>query len=90
MLRYLTKPFSDTWKRTAKDSHQDAWHGMGKKSCAAQCGLSCLSTLCQGGIAVIFIALCFYLASLALTPVRILGITQLPPGIVYGHHDSRF
>ena len=25
---------------------------MGKKSCAAQCGLSCLSTLCQGCVAV--------------------------------------
>ena len=63
---------------------------MGKKSCATQCGLSCLSTLCQGCIAVVFIVLCFYFASLVLTPVRILGITQLPPGIVYGHHDSRF
>ena len=46
--------------------------------------------LCQGCVAVLFIALCFYFASLVLTPVRILGITQLPPGIVYAHHDSRF
>lgn len=38
----------------------------------------------------VFIVLCFYLASLALTPVRIIGITQLPPGIVYGEHDGRF
>ena len=37
-----------------------------------------------------FIGLCFYFASLALTPVRILGITQLPPGIKYAEHDSRF
>ena len=63
---------------------------MGKKSCGGQCCLSVLSTLCQGCVAITFIAVCFYLASLALTPVRILGITQLPPGIVYGHHDSRF
>lgn len=62
---------------------------MGKKSCGQQCCLSCLSTGCQGCIAIVFIALCFYLASLALTPVRIIGITQLPPGIVYANHDSR-
>lgn len=63
---------------------------MGKKSCATQCGLSCLSTLCQGCVAVVFIGLAFYFASLVLTPVRILGITQLPPGIVYAQHDGRF
>ena len=63
---------------------------MGKKSCGQQCCLSLLSTACQGCVAIVFIALCFYLASLALTPVRIIGITQLPPGIVYAHHDSRF
>ena len=63
---------------------------MGKKSCGQQCCLSLLSTACQGCVAVVFIALCFYFASLLLTPVRIVGITQLPPGIVYAHHDSRF
>ena len=63
---------------------------MGKKSCGQQCCLSLLSATCQGCVAIVFIALCFYFASLALTPVRILGITQLPPGIVYAHHDSRF
>jgi hypothetical protein len=40
--------------------------------------------------AIVFILLCFYFASVALTPVRILGITQLPPGIKYAEHDSRF
>jgi hypothetical protein len=63
---------------------------MGKKSCGQQCCLSCLSGACQGCVAIVFIALCFYFASLLLTPVRIIGITQLPPGIVYAHHDSRF
>lgn len=63
---------------------------MSKKSCGAQCRLACLSACCQGFVAVLFIVLCFYLASLALTPVRILGITQLPPGIKYAEHDSRF
>jgi len=63
---------------------------MGEKSCGTKCGLTCLSVLCQGCVAVTFIVLCFYLASLALTPVRILGVTQLPPGIKYAQHDSRF
>ena len=86
----MLKPFSDTPQRTVKGGRGGCARGMGKKSCAAQCGLSCLSSVCQGCVAVVFIALCFYFASLVLTPVRILGITQLPPGIVYGHHDSRF
>ena len=63
---------------------------MGKRSCGQQCCLSLVSGIFQGCVAISFIAICFYLASLVLTPVRILGITQLPPGIVYGHHDSRF
>ena len=63
---------------------------MGKKSCGVQCGLAILSNVCQGCVAVCFIALCFYFASLVLTPVRILGITQLPPGIKYMEHDGRF
>lgn len=63
---------------------------MGKKSCGKQCFLSVLSGVCQACVAVIFIVLCFYFASLALLPVRILGITQLPPGIKYVQHDSRF
>ena len=85
-MRYLVKLFSEVFQPTVKG----AVGAMGKKSCAAQCGLSCLSTLCQGCVAIVFIAVCFYLASLALTPVRILGITQLPPGIKYMEHDSRF
>lgn len=63
---------------------------MGKKSCGQQCCLSCLSTACQACVAIAFIVSCFYFASLVLTPVRLLGITQLPPGIKYAHHDSRF
>ena len=63
---------------------------MGKKSCGKQCCLSCASTFCQMVCAIGFIGLCFYFASVALTPVRILGITQLPPGIKYAEHDSRF
>ena len=46
--------------------------------------------LCQGAVAIAFIGCAFYLASVVLTPVRIIGITQLPPGIKYVQHDSRF
>ena len=40
-------------------------------------------------ISIAFIGLSFYLASLVLAPVRLVGITQLPPGIKYMDHDSR-
>jgi len=63
---------------------------MGKKSCGTQCALAVLSNVCQALVAGCFIVLCFYFASLVLTPIRILGITQLPPGIKYMDHDSRF
>jgi len=52
-----------------------------------QCGLAVASLACQGFCAAFLIAFAFYFASLALTPVRILGITQLPPGIAYTTHD---
>ena len=60
------------------------------RSCATQCGLACLSTCMKGFISIAFIGLCFYLASVVLAPVRIIGITQLPPGIKYMEHESRF
>ena len=59
------------------------------RSCAKQCGLSCLSNCMKAVISIAFIGLCFYLASLVLAPVRIIGITQLPPGIKYMELDSR-
>ena len=59
------------------------------RSCAKQCGLACLSTCMKAFISIGFICLCFYLASVVLAPVRIIGITQLPPGIKYVEHDSR-
>lgn len=78
------------FSESCKDTVKVAAVAMGKKSCGEQCGLTFLSVLCQGFVAVVFIVLCFYFASLALTPVRILGITQLPPGIKYAEHDGRF
>jgi hypothetical protein len=60
------------------------------RSCAKKCGLACLSNCLKGVVSIAFIGLCFYLASLVLAPVRIIGITQLPPGIAYVDHDGRF
>lgn len=90
MLRYLIKLFSAQVAHTIKEGPRKRECGMGKKSCGKQCCLSCASTFCQMVCAIGFILLCFYFASVALTPVRILGITQLPPGIKYAEHDSRF
>ena len=63
---------------------------MGERSCGKQCGLAILSNCLKVIISITFIGLCFWFASLVLTPVRILGITQLPPGIKYVNHESRF
>jgi hypothetical protein len=63
---------------------------MPTKTCGRQCCIALLSVLFQGIVAALFIGSSFYFASLLLTPVRILGITQLPPGIKYVDHDRRF
>ena len=55
-----------------------------------QCCLSVASCGCQVFCVLFVVAFSFYFASLALTPVRIIGITQLPPGIAYTTHDMRF
>jgi hypothetical protein len=60
------------------------------RSCAGKCCLAIVSNILQGIVAILFIGCCFWFASLILTPVRIIGITQLPPGIKYVQHDSRF
>jgi hypothetical protein len=60
------------------------------RSCATKCCLSLLSVFLQAVVAIVFIGCCFWFASITLTPVRILGITQLPPGIKYVDHQSRF
>jgi hypothetical protein len=49
-----------------------------------------VSNVCQGALAITFIICAFWFASLILTPVRIIGITQLPPGIKYVEHEGRF
>ncbi len=60
------------------------------RSCATQCCIGVVSNVCQGALAIAFIVCAFWFASLILTPVRIIGITQLPPGIKYAQHDGRF
>jgi hypothetical protein len=60
------------------------------KSLGRQCCLSLVSTTLQFIVSIFFVVLCFYLASMALTPVRILGITQIPPGIKYFDRQARF
>jgi hypothetical protein len=60
------------------------------RSCGKKCGLAILSNFLKGIVSIAFIGLCFYLASVVLVPVRLVGITQLPPGIKYMEHDSRF
>jgi|TARA_B110000977_G_scaffold55848_1_gene76073 hypothetical protein len=57
---------------------------------ARQTCLALAATAAQACVAALFVATSFYFASIVLTPVRILGITQLPPGIVYGNPDMRF
>lgn len=56
---------------------------------AKQCQVSCLSTVLQLVVAVIFVLASMWLASILLEPLRILGITTVPPGIVYVDYDER-
>tara|TARA_B110000211_G_scaffold67350_1_gene77841 strand:+ start:1859 stop:2047 length:189 start_codon:yes stop_codon:yes gene_type:complete len=60
------------------------------KSLARTCCLTVVSATLQIILSACFVVLCLYLASVALTPVRILGITQLPPGIKYFDRQARF
>ena len=62
---------------------------MSAATCARQCRLSCISVLLQLVLAVAFILGSLWLASLLLEPLRILGITTLPPGILYVSYDNR-
>jgi hypothetical protein len=58
-------------------------------TCARQCQLSCISVILQLVLAVAFILGSLWLASLLLEPLRILGITTLPPGILFVEYDAR-
>lgn len=61
----------------------------GSSTLARQCQLACLSTVLQLVLAVLFILLSLWAASVLLEPLRILGITTVPPGILYRDYDAR-
>ena len=61
----------------------------GSSALARQCQLSCLSTVLQLILALVFILASLWLASILLEPLRIIGITTVPPGIAYVDYDAR-
>ena len=61
----------------------------GSSALARQCQLSCVSVVLQLLLAAIFILSSLWLASILLEPLRILGITTVPPGIMYVDYDAR-
>lgn len=61
----------------------------GSSALARQCQISCVSTVLQLFLAVVFILASLWLASILLEPLRILGITTVPPGIAYAEYDRR-
>ena len=61
----------------------------GSTELARQCQLSCLSVVLQLVLALVFILVSLYAASLLLEPLRILGITTVPPGLMYVDYLDR-
>lgn len=64
---------------------------MDSNQCAnVVCNQTILSLLWQLVGAIVFILLALWFASVLLEPLRILGITTIPPGIKYVPYDARF
>ena len=63
--------------------------GGARSELVRQCRLSCLSTVLQLVVAALFVLASLWLASLLLEVVRVLGITTVPPGVLYVDYDSR-
>ena len=61
----------------------------GSSALARQCQISFVSTVLQLLLAIVFILASLWLASILLEPLRILGITTVPPGIMYVDYDAR-
>tara|TARA_B110000902_G_C14292067_1_gene581435 strand:+ start:3506 stop:3700 length:195 start_codon:yes stop_codon:yes gene_type:complete len=59
----------------------------GSSELARQCKLSCISVVLQFLLAILFVLGSLWLASLLLEPLRILGITTIPPGIAYVDYE---
>jgi hypothetical protein len=57
---------------------------------ARQCRLSLLSVVLQLTLALVFVLVSLYAASLLLEPLRILGITTVPPGVAFVEYNLRF
>jgi hypothetical protein len=55
----------------------------GSSELARKCRLSCISVVLQLLLAIVFILGSLWVASLLLEPLRILGITTVPPGLAY-------
>lgn len=53
-------------------------------ACQRQCGATFLSVLVQLLASVVFVVLGLWAGSLALETTRIVGVTTVPPGLLYG------
>ena len=56
--------------------------------CARQCQKSVILALLQGILIVAFLLFAFYVASILLEPAPILGITTVPPGLLFSSTDA--
>lgn len=64
---------------------------MDSNQCAnVVCNQNILSLLGQVVLAIVFVLGALWFASVLLEPLRILGITTIPPGIKYVPYDARF
>ena len=61
----------------------------GSSALARQFQISCISTILQLLLAVVFILASLWFASILLEWVRVFGITTVPPGIVFVEYDAR-
>ena len=62
---------------------------MDSDACARQCQISTLSLVLQVFVAILFVLVCMWAASLLLEPLNLIGITTVPPGIRYVDYDVR-
>ena len=56
--------------------------------CARQCQKSVILAILQGILVVAFVLFAFYIASLLLEPAPLLGITSVPPGLLFSSTDA--
>ena len=56
--------------------------------CARQCQKSVILAILQAILVVAFVLLAFYVASLLLEPAPLLGITSVPPGLLFSITDA--